>query len=90
MIHVNKYPSHLKRVVTLPCELFVQKNCSDQSSVKLTPKHDCHLKQFIKNIHPIMLASFLFTDKKTFTAKTPKNPQVINCMHIHQPRRKTT
>jgi len=50
---------------------------------------DCHLKQFIKNIHPIMLASFLFTDKKTFRAKTPKNPQGPTvCISINQEERR--
>jgi len=36
-----------------------------------------HSKQLLKNIHPMMLASFLFTDKSTFTVtrNTLKIPQ---------------
>jgi len=33
------------------------------------------LKQLLKNIHPMMLASFLFTYERIFTVMTPKNPQ---------------
>jgi len=36
----------------------------------------------------MMLTSF-FTDKKTFTVTTSKNPQNDRLYHIHQPRRKT-
>jgi len=35
----------------------------------------CHLKQLLKNIHPLTLTSFLFTYKKIFTVTTPNNPQ---------------
>jgi len=34
-----------------------------------------HLKHLLKNINPVTLASFLFTDRKIFTVTTPKNPQ---------------
>jgi len=35
----------------------------------------CLSKKLLKNIYPMILASFLITDEKTFTATTPKTPQ---------------
>jgi len=37
----------------------------------------CRLKQLLENVRPMILASFLSTDEKTFTCTvtTPKNPQ---------------
>jgi len=35
----------------------------------------CHLKQLLKNIHPMILASFLFSGEQIFTVITLKNPQ---------------
>jgi len=52
----------------------------------------CHLKQLLKNIHPMILASFLFTDEKMFTVTIPKKPRrMTDCMFTNQPiRRKTS
>jgi len=46
-------------------------------------------KQLLKNIHRIMLLSFLFIDKKMFTVTTPKNPQNDGGISInHKERRR--
>jgi len=47
-----------------------------------------HSKQLLKNIHPVTLALFLFTDEKIFTVATPTNPS--ETPQLQQPRRKTS
>jgi len=37
-----------------------------------------------------MLAAFLFTDEKIFSEHTKKPRRMTDCMHMHQPRRKTS
>ena len=55
-------------------EIFVLKNRDDP---KLSEANFYarlyHSKQLLRNIHPMLLASFLFTDEKIFTVTTPKN-----------------
>jgi len=69
-------PSHLNRFATLPCEMYVLKNCN-YPKLREANFHArlCHLKQLLKNIYWMMLASFLFTGKKIFTVTTLKNMQ---------------
>ena len=67
---------HLKRVATLPCEIVVFKNRNDPELCE----ENCHArlsqsKHLPKNIYPVILASFLFTDEKIFTVVIPKNLQ---------------
>jgi len=38
----------------------------------------------------MMLAAFLFTDEKIFSEHTKKPRRMTDCMHMHQPRRKTS
>ena len=72
-------PPYLKRVATLPCEIFVLKNRDDP---KLSEANFYarlyHSKQLLRNIHPMLLASFLFTDEKIFdhTEKHAEWPNV--------------
>jgi len=53
----------------------VLKNCNDptRSEVHFHARL-CHSKKLLKNIHPMTLASLLFTDEKIFTVTTPKHP----------------
>jgi len=67
---------HLKCVATLPCEIAVFKNRNDQELCE----ENCHArlshsKHLPKNIYPVILASFPFTDEKIFTVAIPKNLQ---------------
>ena len=57
--------SHIKRVATLPCEIVVFKNRNDPELCEENWELS-HSKHMPKNIYPVMLASFLFTDKKIF------------------------
>jgi len=58
---VIKYPTHLKRVATLPCEMFVRKNRNDPELTEANSHARLsHSKQLLKNIHPMMLASFCY------------------------------
>ena len=69
-------PPHLKRVAVLPYEIVVFKNhndpelCEENCHVRLS-----HSKHLLKNIYPVTLASFLFTDEKIFTVAIPRNLQ---------------
>jgi len=51
-----------------------------------------HWKQLHRNIHPMVLSSFLFTNEQIFTMTTLKKHRMTDCRptHIHQPRRKTS
>jgi len=49
----------------------------------------CHLKELLKNIQPVMSASFLFTEEKNLQLPHQKTRRMTNCMYIDQPRRKT-
>ena len=68
-------PSHLKRVDTLPCEIVVFENrndpklCEENCHSRLS-----HSKHLLKNIYPVTLASFLFTDEKIFIVAEPNSP----------------
>jgi len=68
-------PSHLKRVDTLPCEIVVFENrndpklCEENCHSRLS-----HSKHLLKNIYPVTLASFLFTDEKIFIVAAPNSP----------------
>jgi len=44
-----------------------------------------HSKQLLKNIHPVILALFLFTDENIFTMATLKTYRMTDCRptHIH-------
>ena len=56
--------------------MFVLKNrCVPELSEAYSHARLSHWKQFLKNIHPLMLASFWFTDENIFTVATPKNLQ---------------
>jgi len=47
-----------------------------QSWVKRTAAQDLAIRNTVdENIHPVMLASFVFSDVKVFTLTTSKNPQ---------------
>jgi len=53
-------PPHLRRVATLPCEMFVLKNRNDpELSEANFHARLSHSKQLLKNIHPMTLALFL-------------------------------
>jgi len=56
--------------------MFLLKNRNDQ---KLSEKNFhatlCHLKQFLKNIHPMTLASFLLADENISSDHTEERPQ---------------
>jgi len=70
-----EYPPYLKHVAALPCEMFVLKNRNNPKPSKANiHARLCHFKQLLRNIHPMVLASFLFSDDKIFTVTTPKNP----------------
>ena len=56
--------------------MFVLKNRNDpELSAANVHAKLCHLKQLLKNTHPVMTASLLFTNEKIFAVTTPKNPQ---------------
>ena len=64
---------HIKCVTTLPCEIVVFKNRNDPELCK----ENCHArlshsKHLPKNIYPVILASFPFTDEKIFSGHTEK------------------
>jgi len=53
-------PSHLKRVATVPCEMFVLKNRNDpELSEADFHARLSHSNRLLKNVHPMTLASFV-------------------------------
>jgi len=46
--------------------------CEENCQARLS-----HSKHLLKNIYPVTLASFLFTDEKIFTVAAPKNLQNV-------------
>jgi len=48
----------------------------------------CHSEQQLKNIHPMMLVSFLFADEKTFTVTTSKTQN--DRLYAHPSTKKKT
>jgi len=82
---IKNIPPHLKRVATLPCEIFVLKN----RHVPELSEANCHArlshsKQLLKNIHSLSYSIILFTDEKIFTVATSRQkpterPTVCTC-----------
>jgi len=63
---------HLKRITTLPCKMFVLKNRNDPKLSEANFVRLCHLKQFLRNIHPRLLTSFFHWQKDTYSYDTEK------------------
>jgi len=84
-------PPHLQRVATLLCEMFyAQKSQWPRAEWNELPCKTLPFNTVAQNIHPVMLASLLFTDEKIFTVITPKPHRMTDCTYIHQARRKTS
>jgi len=49
-----------------------------------------HSKHLLKNIYPVTLALFLFTDEKYLQWPHRKTYIMTERMHLQQPKRKTT
>jgi len=69
--------------------MFVLKNRIDpglsETNFRATLNHS---KQLLKNIHPTMLSSFLFTDEKIFGLQWPRRKEpgrIAAFVYIHQP-----
>jgi len=81
-------PPHLKCVATLPREMFFFKNRNDLDLSEANfHARLSHSKQLLKNIHPVMLASFCSLTKTIFTVITLKTPQ-NDRLHAHPSTRK--
>jgi len=63
-----------------------------QSIIKYptTPQTHCYTTLLLKNIHPMMLAPFLFIGERHLQWRQLKTCRMTDCMHIYQPRRKTS
>ena len=73
---ITKYPTtpQTRRYITLWNVCVQNRNDPKLSETNFNARL-CHLKQSLKNVHLMMLASFLFTDEKIFTVTTPNNTQ---------------
>jgi len=78
-------------MATLPCEMVLLKNHNDPELNEATCRaRFSHSKQLLKNIHPVTLAAFPFTDEKVVTVATLKIHRMTDSTQLQQPRRKTS
>ena len=71
---------HLKRVATLPCEMFVLKQRRVPELNEAARARLSHSKQLLENIHPEMLASFCSRSKRHMKI------EVVGVMDIEERR----
>jgi len=89
-----KIPPYLKRVASLPCEIFVLKNRHElELSTANSRARLNHSQQLLKNIHRVMSASFCSLTKHVYRGghidKRTQNARLYGT-HIRQLRRKTS
>ena len=82
-------PPHLKCITTLPCGMFVLKNCNDpELSEANFHAILSHSKQLLKNIHPMTLASFCSLTKWYLQRPHRKTHRMTDFTYICLPRKK--
>ena len=82
---------YLKRVATLPCEMFMLKNRNDpQLNEANFHARFSHSKHLFKNIHQWCWHHFVQRQKDIYSDHTEKTRRMTDCTQIPQPRRKTS